>query len=66
MSNSLDPDQAEAMSGPIWVQTVSVCKSYKQKTMEGEEGLYKLVKMLLANIIKLSVKDLIRTSFFFI
>ena len=32
----------------------------------GNLGLYKLVKMLLANIIKLSVKDLIRTSFFFI
>ena len=31
VSNSLDPDQAQQMSGLIWVQTV--CKSYQQRTL---------------------------------
>ena len=31
MSNSLDPDQADILSGLIWVQTV--CKSCQQMTL---------------------------------
>ena len=31
MSNNLDPDQAQHLSGLIWVQTV--CKSYQQTTL---------------------------------
>ena len=30
MSNSLDPDQPDVLSGLIWVQTV--CKEYQQTT----------------------------------
>ena len=35
MSNSLDPDQADILSGLIWVQTV--CKCYQQTTLAGKE-----------------------------
>ena len=35
MSNSLDPDQVDILSDLIWVQTV--CKSYKQMTLEVKE-----------------------------
>ena len=34
MSNSLDPDQADILSGLIWVQTV--CKSYQQTTLKNK------------------------------
>ena len=35
VSNSLDPEQAQQMSGLVWVQTV--CKGYQQKTLEGKK-----------------------------
>ena len=37
MSNSLDPDRADVVSGPIWIQTD--CKGYQQMTPVGEELL---------------------------
>ena len=35
VSNNLDPDQADILSGLIWVQIV--CKSYQQTTLVGKE-----------------------------
>ena len=35
--NSLDPDEADVLSGLIWVQTV--CKSYQQTTKVEKELL---------------------------
>ena len=32
VSNSLDPDQTDILSGLIWVQTI--CKGYQQETLE--------------------------------
>ena len=35
MSNSLDPDQADILSGLIWVQ--AVCKDQQQSMLAGKE-----------------------------